>query len=110
MISPVRVGIRETNVKITHQRRSEFIELQIRNITARARSVAETELESVRRLIGVGTGKGIKRDTYGDPNLLHLFYGSNVTKPTLGIVVVGILAEALLVAVNEPGVDAQDDL
>ena len=110
MIAPVRVGICETNVKITHQRRSEFVELQIRNVAARARSVAEAELEPVRKSIGVGTGKGIKRDTYGDPKFLHLFHGSNVTEPTLGVVVVGIFAEAFLVAVDEPGVDAQDSL
>ena len=106
MIAPVRVGVCKTDVKITHQRRSEFVELQIRNVAARAHSVAETELEPVRKFIGVGTGKEIEKETYGDPKFLHLFYGSNVTEPALGIVVVGIFAEAFLVAVDEPGVDA----
>ena len=82
----------------------------MRNVAARTRIVAETELEPVRELIGLGTGKGSKRDTYGDPKFLHLLYGRNVTEPALGVVVVGIFAEAFLVAVDEPGVDAQDGL
>ena len=110
MIPPVCLGICETNVKITHQRGSEFVELQIRNVAARTCIVSETKLEPVRKVISLGTGKGSERDIYGDPKFLHLLYGRNVTKPALRVVVVSIFAETFLVAVDEPGVDAQDSL
>lgn len=50
------------------------------------------------------------RGTYGDQKLLHLLYGSTITEPALWLVVVGIFAEAFLVAVDEPGIDAQNSL
>ena len=110
MIPPVHVGICETNVKITHQRGSDFVKLQIRDVASRTCIVAETKLEPVRKLFGFGTGKGSKGDTDGDPKFLHPLYGRNVTEPAVGVVVVGIFAEAFLVTVDEPGVDAQDSL
>ena len=61
MIPPVRVGICETKVEITHQRRSDFVELHIRNVAARTRVVAETELKPVRNSIDVSTATSVKK-------------------------------------------------
>lgn len=48
--------------------------------------------------------------TYGDPEFLHLLHGRSLVEPALWVVRVGVFAEACLVAVDEPGVDAQDGL
>lgn len=44
--------------------------------------------------------------TYGDPEFLHLLHGRSLVEPALWVVRVGVSAEAFLVAVDEPGVDA----
>lgn len=87
MVLPPSLRILQADIKVAYQRRRDFVELDGRHVAARTGVVAET---------------------VGDPEFLHLLHGRSLVEPALWVVRVGVFAEACLVAVDEPGVDAQD--